>query len=149
MWCSEMHSTRRSAATRDCATDETSWIWLACGNGLKKMANRSQHINPLVAIKLLHTLVWAIFAGSILALPIAAQLQRFNAAMILTVLIVAECGVLALNECRCHSPVWRRGSLWTERITSTYICRTGWHDTIRQFSERFSSSTNCSYCGAG
>jgi hypothetical protein len=65
------------------------------------MANRSKRINPLVAIKLLHTLVWAVLAGSILALPITALLQRFNAAMILTVIIVAECGVLALNGGQC------------------------------------------------
>jgi hypothetical protein len=31
----------------------------------KEMARRSERINPLVAIKLLHTLVWAIMAGSI------------------------------------------------------------------------------------
>lgn len=65
------------------------------------MANRSRHINLLVAIKLLHTLVWAVLAGCILALPIMARLQRFNAALILTVIIVAECGVLALNHGRC------------------------------------------------
>jgi hypothetical protein len=54
-----------------------------------------------VAIKLLHTLVWAIMAGSILALPVMALLERFNAAIILTVIILAECGVLAFNEGRC------------------------------------------------
>jgi hypothetical protein len=64
------------------------------------MANRSERINPLVAIKLLHTLVWAIMAGSILALPLTVLLQRFNDAIILTVIIFAECGVLAFNEGR-------------------------------------------------
>ena len=67
----------------------------------KEMARRSEHVNPLVAIKLLHTLVWAIVAGSILALPVTALLERFNAAMILTVIIVAECVVLAINKGRC------------------------------------------------
>ena len=56
---------------------------------------------PLVAIKLLHTLVWAIMAGSILALPVTALLERFNAAIILTVMILAECGLLALNRGQC------------------------------------------------
>ena len=56
---------------------------------------------PLVAIKLLHTLVWAIMAGSILALPGTAPLKRFNAAIILTVIILVECGVLALNRGQC------------------------------------------------
>lgn len=71
------------------------------GYSLKEMARRSERINPLLAIKLLHTLVWAIMAGSILALPVTALLERFNAAIILTVIILAECGVLAFNEGRC------------------------------------------------
>ena len=65
------------------------------------MANRSRRVNALVAIKLLHTAVWAVLAGCILALPITAQLHRFDWAIILTVIIVGECGVLALNKGRC------------------------------------------------
>ncbi len=65
------------------------------------MANRSRRVNALVTIKLLHTAVWAVLAGCILALPITALLHRFDWAMILTVIIVAECGVLALNRGRC------------------------------------------------
>ena len=65
------------------------------------MANRSRRINALVAIKLLHTAVWAVLAGCIVALPIAALLHRFDWAIILTAIIVAECGVLALNKGRC------------------------------------------------
>lgn len=67
----------------------------------KEMARRSERIKPLVAIKLLHTLVWAIMAGSILALPVMALFERFNATIILSVIILAECGVLAFNEGRC------------------------------------------------
>ena len=67
----------------------------------REMAKRSQRFSQLVAIKLLHTLVWAIMAGSILALPVTALFQRFNAAMILTVIILAECGVLAFNGGKC------------------------------------------------
>jgi hypothetical protein len=47
------------------------------------MANRSLRINALVAIELLHTAVWAVLAGCILALPIAALLHRFDWAIIL------------------------------------------------------------------
>lgn len=65
------------------------------------MANRSRRLNALLAIKLLHTAVWAVIAGCILALPITALLHRFDWAIILTVIIVAECGVLALNRGRC------------------------------------------------
>jgi hypothetical protein len=65
------------------------------------MADRSRGVNVLVAIKLLHTVVWAVLAGCILALPITALLHHFDWAIILTVIIVAECGVLALNKGRC------------------------------------------------
>ena len=39
----------------------------------------------LIAIKLLHTLIWAFLAASILALPVAGVLRRFRWAAILTV----------------------------------------------------------------
>ncbi len=66
-----------------------------------EMADRSQSFNALVAIKLLHTAVWAVLAGCILALPITGLLHRFHWAIILTVIIVVECAVLALNKGRC------------------------------------------------
>jgi hypothetical protein len=65
------------------------------------MADRSRRVNVVVAIKLLHTAVWALLAACILALPITALLHRFDWAIILTLIIVAECGVLALNKGRC------------------------------------------------
>ena len=71
------------------------------GYVIKEMARRSERIRPLVAIKLLPTLIWAIMAESILTLPATALLQRFNAATILTVIIFADCGVLAFNEGGC------------------------------------------------
>lgn len=55
----------------------------------------------LVAIKFLHTLVWAFLAGCVLALPIIAAKRRYTCAAILTAVIVMECGVLALNGGRC------------------------------------------------
>jgi hypothetical protein len=55
----------------------------------------------LTSIKLLHTLIWAILAGSILTLPVAALLQRFRLAAALTALILLECAILALNQGRC------------------------------------------------
>jgi hypothetical protein len=58
-------------------------------------------VSALVAIKLLHTLIWAIFAGSILALPVAAWALRFDWAGVLTALVLIECLVLALNRGRC------------------------------------------------
>ena len=58
-------------------------------------------IPMLTAIKLLHTLVWAIFAGSIVLLPLMGLLRRFRRAAILTGLVLLECGVLAANGGRC------------------------------------------------
>jgi hypothetical protein len=55
----------------------------------------------LIAIKLLHTVVWALLAGCILALPVLAAKRRFAWCGILTVIILVECGVLALNRGRC------------------------------------------------
>ncbi len=66
-----------------------------------EMADRSWRVNTLVAIKFLHTAVWGLLAGCILALPIAPLLHRFDWAIILTVIIVVECAVLALNKGRC------------------------------------------------
>jgi hypothetical protein len=55
----------------------------------------------LTLIKLLHTLIWAVLAASILALPIIAMLRRYRWAALLTAVVVLECGVLALNGGRC------------------------------------------------
>jgi urea transporter len=55
----------------------------------------------LTAIRLLHTVIWDILAGSILALPLAGVLRRFRWATILTGLVLLECVVLAVNRGRC------------------------------------------------
>jgi|SRR5215470_1363631 len=55
----------------------------------------------LIAVKLLHTAVWALLAGCILALPVLAMKRRFRWALILSAILLVECGVLALNGGRC------------------------------------------------
>jgi len=60
----------------------------------------------LAAIKLLHTAIWAVLAGSILVLPFAAFTRHFRWAFILTAFIVCECGVLAANRGRCPLTDW-------------------------------------------
>jgi hypothetical protein len=55
----------------------------------------------LITVKLLHTVIWAILAGSILTLPLAGVLRRFHWAAILTGFVLLECGVLAINGGRC------------------------------------------------
>jgi hypothetical protein len=55
----------------------------------------------LTTIKLLHTLIWAFLATSIVALPILGVLRRFRWAVILTGVVLLECGILAINSGRC------------------------------------------------
>ena len=55
----------------------------------------------LTAIRFFHTVIWAILAGSIVALPVVGVLRRFRWAAILTGLVVLECMVLAVNGGRC------------------------------------------------
>lgn len=55
----------------------------------------------LTAIKLLHTLIWAVLAGCIVALPILGMLRRFRWATILSGVVLLECSVLAINGGRC------------------------------------------------
>jgi hypothetical protein len=55
----------------------------------------------LTAIKLLHTVIWAFMAAAILVLPVTGVLRRFRWAAIITVIVLLECGILALNGGRC------------------------------------------------
>jgi len=60
----------------------------------------------LTAIKLLHTVIWAFLAGTILALPVTGVFRRFRWAAIITVIVLLECGVLAVNGGRCPLSDW-------------------------------------------
>jgi hypothetical protein len=55
----------------------------------------------LKAIKILHTIVWAIFAGCILGIPIASSYGDNPAAFRLAAIVFVEVAVLALNNWRC------------------------------------------------
>lgn len=77
-----------------------------------------RRVNPLVTIRLLHTAVWAVLAGCILALPITALLHRFDWAVILTAIILVECGVLALNKGRC--PLTDVAARFTDKRTDNF-----------------------------
>lgn len=65
------------------------------------MPNELQRPPALVAIKLLHTAVWAFFAGCIVAIPIAGALGAFRWAAILSGAVLFECAILACNRGRC------------------------------------------------
>jgi hypothetical protein len=55
----------------------------------------------LTSIKLLRTVIWAIFAGGIQALPLLGALRRFRWATVVTVVVLVECAVVAMSHGRC------------------------------------------------
>ncbi len=55
----------------------------------------------LTTIKVVHTVVWALFAGCILAIPIASLYGDNLAALWLVTIVVVEVAVLAANKWRC------------------------------------------------
>lgn len=55
----------------------------------------------LRAIKFLHTLVWAGFAGCIVAIPVLVLQERFRLATLLALIVLGEVVVLAINRWRC------------------------------------------------
>ncbi len=57
--------------------------------------------HELRQIKLLHTVIWSIMAASILAVPWFGWLGKFRWTFGLTLLILGECVVLAVNGGRC------------------------------------------------
>jgi len=58
-------------------------------------------MNSLRAVKAVHTIVWAFFAGCIFAIPIAAVLHRLTLATALIAIVFCECAVLLFNGMRC------------------------------------------------
>jgi len=55
----------------------------------------------LRAVKGVHTVAWAFFAGCILAIPICAWYGRFGAAAALIAIVFVEVSILAANHWRC------------------------------------------------
>ena len=55
----------------------------------------------LRAVKLLHTAVWAFFAGCVLAIPVLGYAGRYGAAAALAGVVLAEVLVLVANGLRC------------------------------------------------
>jgi uncharacterized membrane protein len=58
-------------------------------------------IRALRAVKVVHTVVWAIFAGCIVALPVAAYFADFQLAALLIGIVFIEIVVLFANHFRC------------------------------------------------
>ena len=66
-----------------------------------KASERMTGNTRLRAIRAIHTVVWAFFAGCIVAIPIYASQSRFRAVVALCALVSVELAVLALNAGRC------------------------------------------------
>lgn len=61
---------------------------------------------PLLWIKLLHTVVWAFFAGCILMIPVAALFGRLQVAVVLVGVVAVEVVVLLVNRWTCPITPW-------------------------------------------
>ena len=72
----------------------------------------------MTAIKLLHTVIWALLAGCILALPVLAVLSRFRWATIISIVVLSECAVLAINGGRC--PLTDLAARYTDERASNF-----------------------------
>jgi polyferredoxin len=72
----------------------------------------------LVAVKLIHTLAWAFFAGCIFGMPIASWAGQHGLAGILAILVLVEVIILALNGWTC--PLTAVAARYTEDRESNF-----------------------------
>jgi hypothetical protein len=63
--------------------------------------NTTTAAESLRTVKVLHTIVWAFFAASILAIPALAWTGRYRVALICIAIVLGEVLVLAFNGWRC------------------------------------------------
>ncbi|MEO8451182.1 MAG: hypothetical protein ABI647_15400 [Gemmatimonadota bacterium] len=55
----------------------------------------------LTAVKTVHTIAWAFFAGCIVAIPVVSWRGQHRAAAWLAAIVLVEVGILVLNRWRC------------------------------------------------
>ncbi|MBK7591683.1 MAG: hypothetical protein IPI27_10340 [Betaproteobacteria bacterium] len=79
----------------------------------------------LTAVRVLHTLVWALFAGCIVAIPIASALGRHAVAAVLAAIVAGEVIVLVGNGFRC--PLTALAARYTDDRRANFdICLPEW-----------------------
>ena len=78
----------------------------------------NEDARALFLIRLAHTLVWAVFAGSILAIPIATSIGSLRAALWLSLLVWVEVAILLANRMRC--PLTGIAAQYTENRASNF-----------------------------
>jgi hypothetical protein len=69
-----------------------------------KTEPKETRIDPgvaLIAVKVVHTVVWVFFVTCILAVPVTAGLHQFGWTAVFAGLVLVECLVLAVNRFRC------------------------------------------------
>lgn len=82
-------------------------------------------LTKLRFIKITHTIIWALFAGSILAIPVLAWFDEWTLAGILILLVLAECLILVFNHMRC--PLTDIAARYTDdRMNNFDICLPLW-----------------------
>jgi hypothetical protein len=85
----------------------------------------SAAVRRLRAIRVLHTAVWAVFAGCIVAIPLLAWQGRFGAAAALAALVLGEVMVLSLNRWSC--PLTAVAARYTDDRSANFdICLPEW-----------------------
>jgi polyferredoxin len=57
--------------------------------------------DALRAVKLIHTIVWIVFASCILVIPVFAVLGDYRLAALLSVIVLVEVLVLVFNQWQC------------------------------------------------
>ena len=68
-------------------------------------------MSSLRTIKLIHTVIWAFFAGSIFAIPVLAWLRLYNTAVVVIGIVFSEVLMLVVNGWRC--PLTRVAARYT------------------------------------
>ena len=69
-----------------------------------KTEPKETRIDPgsaLIAVKVVHTVVWVFFVTCILAVPVTAGLHRYRWTAVFAGLVSVECLVLVVNRFRC------------------------------------------------
>jgi hypothetical protein len=72
----------------------------------------------LVRVKLLHTAVWFVVAGCIVAIPIAGAISQYAWAAAMTGVVLIECMVLAMNRGSC--PLTEVAARYTEERAANF-----------------------------
>jgi hypothetical protein len=65
------------------------------------IAASNRQVVALCSVKLVHTFVWAFFAGCIVTIPVVAWHGQFTMVLVLAGIVLVEVAVLILNRWRC------------------------------------------------